>query len=74
MFGEAPSRIVVSVKPVAVDRVLAAARGAEVTAVRLGVTGGDVLAIGASPLGELKVKVAEVREKREGCLKGIVGE
>jgi phosphoribosylformylglycinamidine synthase len=74
LFGEAPSRVVVSVKAVAVERVLAAAKSAEVPARRIGVTGGEELMVGASPLGELRVKVAEVREKREGCLRGIVGE
>jgi phosphoribosylformylglycinamidine synthase len=74
MFGEAPSRVVVSVKAAAVDRVLAAAKSADVRALRIGVTGGDTLTIQASPLPVLAVKVAEVRERREGCLAGIVGE
>jgi phosphoribosylformylglycinamidine synthase II len=74
LFGEAPSRVVVSVRAVAVDRVLAAAKGADVPAARIGVTGGDVLAIAAPPLGSLSVPVAAVRVRREGCLRGIVGE
>jgi phosphoribosylformylglycinamidine synthase len=74
LFGEAPSRIVVSVKATAAERVLAAARAADVPAARIGVTGGDALAIAASPLGALTVKVAALREKREGCLRAIVGE
>jgi phosphoribosylformylglycinamidine synthase len=74
LFGEAPSRVVVSVKAPAVDRVLAAAKSAEVAATRIGVTGGAALVIGASPLGEVRVTVAEVRAKREACLRGIVGE
>jgi phosphoribosylformylglycinamidine synthase len=74
LFGEAPSRVVVSVKPVAVDRVLAAARSAEVPAARIGVTGGEVLAIAASPLAAMSVSVAEVRAKRDGCLRAIVGD
>jgi phosphoribosylformylglycinamidine synthase subunit PurL len=74
LFGEAPSRVVVSVKPMAVDRVLAAARSVDVPASRIGVTGGKVLAISASPLGSLSVTVAEVRAKREGCLRAIVGD
>ena len=43
-------------------------------AARIGVTGGDVLSIAASPLGALTVKVAELRARRDGCLRGIVGE
>jgi phosphoribosylformylglycinamidine synthase subunit PurL len=74
LFGEAPSRVVVSVKAVAVDRVLAAARSADVPASRIGVTGGEALAISASPLGSLSVPVAEVRARREGCLREIVGD
>jgi phosphoribosylformylglycinamidine synthase len=74
LFGEAPSRVVVSVKAVAVERVLAAAKSADVPAARIGVTGGEVLAIAASPLGDVMVRVADVRERREGCLRGIVGE
>jgi phosphoribosylformylglycinamidine synthase II len=74
LFGEAPSRVLVSVKSVAVDRVMSAAKSAEVPATRIGVTGGELLTITASPLGQLSVDVAEVRERREGCLAGIVGE
>jgi len=74
LFGEAPSRVVVSVKAVAVERVLAAAKSADVPATRIGVTGGEVLAIAASPLGDVMVRVADVRERREACLRGIVGE
>jgi hypothetical protein len=66
--------VVVSVKAVAVDRVLAAARSADVPASRIGVTGGEALAISASPLGSLSVPVAEVRARREGCLRAIVGD
>jgi phosphoribosylformylglycinamidine synthase II len=74
LFGEAPSRVVVSVKAMAVDRVLAAARSADVPASRIGVTGGPTLAISASPLGSLSVTVADVRAKREACLRAIVGD
>ena len=74
LFGEAPSRVVVSVKAMAVDRVLAAAKSADVPAWRIGVTGGETLAISASPLGSLSVAVAEVRARRAACLEGIVGD
>jgi phosphoribosylformylglycinamidine synthase subunit PurL len=74
LFGEAPSRVVVSVKAVAVDRVLAAARNADVPASRIGVTGGELLTISASPLGSLSLTVAQVRARRDGCLRAIVGD
>jgi phosphoribosylformylglycinamidine synthase len=74
LFGEAPSRIVVSSSAAAVDRVLQLAAAAGVPAMRIGETGGDVLAISASPLGSLSVPVAELASRREACLRPIVGE
>jgi phosphoribosylformylglycinamidine synthase len=73
LFGEAPSRVVVSVRRESVDRVMDAARSAGVPLTRLGETGGETLSIAAAPLGSLAVRVAEVRAKREGCLESIVG-
>jgi len=73
LFGEAPSRVVVSVAPADVDRVLATARTAGVAATRLGETGGDALSITATPLAPFSVGVAEIRARRERCLEGIVG-
>jgi phosphoribosylformylglycinamidine synthase len=73
LFGEAPSRVVVSVLAADVQGVLAAAGAAGVPAKRIGDTGGDVLAIAAAPLGPLSVKVADVRKAREACLDAIVG-
>ena len=74
LFGEAPSRVVVSVLPARADDVLARARAAGVPARRIGVTGGDTLAIAVAPIGSLSVPLTEVRERREGCLRSIVGE
>jgi phosphoribosylformylglycinamidine synthase len=74
LFGEAPSRVVVSVAAGAKDRVLAQAKDAGVPAVVLGSTGGDRLEIAAAPLGKLSVAVAEVIERRNGCLRAIVGD
>jgi phosphoribosylformylglycinamidine synthase len=73
LFGEAPSRIVVSATKAAADRVLAAAKDAGVLAARLGETGGDTLTIDARPLGSLSVRVADVRARRDACLEPIVG-
>jgi phosphoribosylformylglycinamidine synthase len=74
LFGEAPSRVVVSVLPGYVERVLAEARSIGVDAVRIGETGGSTLEIGVAPIGKLVVSVADVRERREACLRPIVGD
>ena len=74
LFGEAPSRIVVSVPSAEVERVLAEARSAGVDAVRIGETGGAHLELTIPPIGSLSVALADLRESREGCLQAIVGE
>ena len=74
VFGEAPSRIVVSVRPAAAARVLELAGTAGVPAARIGDTGGEVLALAAAPLASCAVPVAEIRARREGCLRSIVGD
>jgi phosphoribosylformylglycinamidine synthase len=74
LFGEAPSRVVVSVGAASLERVLAEARSAGVEAVRVGETGGDTLQIAIEPLGQLAVAVTALREARDGCLKPIVGD
>jgi phosphoribosylformylglycinamidine synthase len=74
LFGEAPSRVVVSVRPGAVAAVLDRARAASVPAVGMGETGGEALSITLPPLGSLKVSVAAVRARREACLRPIVGD
>ncbi len=73
-FGEAPSRVVVSVRPGEVAAVLDRARAAGVPACRVGETGGDVLSVGVGPLGSLSVGVETIRERREACLRPIVGD
>ncbi|MFO0588749.1 MAG: phosphoribosylformylglycinamidine synthase subunit PurL [Polyangiaceae bacterium] len=74
LFGEAPSRIVISVAPSHLDRVLAAASAAGVPAKRIGETGGDRLVItrGGAPL--VDAALADLHAAREGCLRSIVGE
>ena len=74
LFGEAPSRIVLSVRPDRSADVLAKAAAAGVPARRLGETGGDVLAITAAPIGSLSVALLEVKSRREACLRPIVGD
>jgi phosphoribosylformylglycinamidine synthase len=74
LFGEGPSRIVVSVKPDSAAHIVEAARAAGVPARRIGETGGNRLSIGAGPLGSLSVALEELRSHRDGCLRAIVGD
>ncbi len=74
LFGEGPSRVIVSVSAGALERTLAEARSLGVDAVRIGETGGDTLRIALPSVGTLAVRVAELRERREGCLRAIVGD
>ncbi len=74
LFGEAPSRVVVSVRPARAAEVLDRASKAGVAARRIGDTGGDALAVTVAPLGGFSVGVAAVAERRAGCLRAIVGD
>jgi len=74
LFGEAPSRVVISARADAAAGVLERARAAGVRALRIGETGGNVLAIALAPVGSLSVRVDELRARRDGCLRGIVGD
>ena len=73
LFGEAPSRVVVSVAPGDVAEIerLATARG--VPARRLGVTGGQRLVLERGGARLVEVELAAVRDARERCLESIVG-
>jgi phosphoribosylformylglycinamidine (FGAM) synthase-like enzyme len=72
LFGEAPSRVVVSVSSEALDRVLQMARAAGVPALRIGETGGELLAVRAPPLGSCSIRTRDIQDARESCLSGIV--
>jgi hypothetical protein len=74
LFGEGPSRVVVSVSPEGAAGVLQQAAAGGVPAARIGTTGGDVLSIAAAPLGSLSVGVRELRARADACLAPIVGE
>ena len=74
LFGEGPSRIVVSVRPAVAADLLERAAAARVPAIRIGATGGGALSIAAPPLGALSVGVAELRARRDACLTPIVGD
>jgi phosphoribosylformylglycinamidine synthase len=83
LFGEAPSRVLVSVAPGALGDVLARAEKAGVAARELGRTGGSALVIevldGTSRAGEpvkrakLEIELGEIQGAREACLRPIVG-
>jgi len=74
LFGEAPARVVVSVRPDAVAAVLGRARERSVPAYVAGETGGEALSIALDPLGRFSVETAAIRERREACLRPIVGD
>jgi phosphoribosylformylglycinamidine synthase len=80
LFGEHPTRIVVSVTPHAVQGVRDAAVAAGVPCLELGVTGGDALSIAltaphaSSFVASVVLPVGELRRSRERCLVPIVGD
>ncbi len=73
LFGEAPSRVVVSASPEKAGHLAEAARAAGVPAVRIGQTGGDALSIRIAPLASFSVHLSDIRTSRESCLAPIVG-
>jgi phosphoribosylformylglycinamidine synthase len=79
LFGEAPSRVIVSLPTSAVADVLARAAKAGVPARAIGQTGGDRLRISvrgenAAERAFLDVPVDKLRAARESCFRPIVGE
>jgi phosphoribosylformylglycinamidine synthase len=84
LFGEHPTRVVVSVRPDNVAAVVEAAAKAGVGAWELGVTGGSSLSISvnrprakegtALAVGAIVASLEELRAARERALEGIVGE
>ncbi|MDB4942923.1 MAG: Phosphoribosylformylglycinamidine synthase, synthetase subunit [Labilithrix sp.] len=77
LFGEAPSRIIVSARQDQLADVLARASAAGVPALTLGrtTTGGESaeLAIEVTGGPRFSVRASELRAKRESCLDAIVG-
>jgi phosphoribosylformylglycinamidine synthase len=72
LFGEAPSRVVVSVASGKASEVLAEAKKAGVPVMELGTTGGPRLSIRlGAPL--IDVAVDDLFKAREACLVPIVG-
>jgi phosphoribosylformylglycinamidine synthase II len=77
LFGEHPSRIIVSVRPETALAVRSAAEGSGVPCTELGVTGGGSLSIAlVTPRGiasSAVLPISELRRAREHCLDSIVG-
>ncbi len=77
LFGEAPSRVLLSVPKEHLDDVMARASAARVSAVRLGHTVGSgataTLRITVGTAAPIELRAAELRAARESCLDGIVG-
>jgi phosphoribosylformylglycinamidine synthase subunit PurL len=74
LFGEQPSRIVVSVKPDRLGEVLEGAKRAGVSAAELGVVGGKTLSVAfeGQVAAPIVLEVSEIRRRREACLSAIV--
>ncbi len=74
LFGEEPSRILLSVRPERLGEVLAQAKQAGVPAAELGIVGGKTLSLAfegqAAP--PVVLEVSEIRRRREECLGAIV--
>jgi phosphoribosylformylglycinamidine synthase len=71
LFGESPSRVVLSAPASSEAAIVAAAQKAGVALVRIGTTGGAKLAITAAPLGALAVETSAIRARRDACLDAI---
>jgi phosphoribosylformylglycinamidine synthase len=74
LFGEAPSRIVVSAEPNNAAAIEAHAKAAGVLVTRLGDTGGDRLVLSRRGAIIAALSLAELRDARERCLVAIVGD
>ncbi|MCL2725736.1 MAG: phosphoribosylformylglycinamidine synthase subunit PurL [Polyangiaceae bacterium] len=72
LFGEAPSRVLVSVKKDNEMDIVRLATQAGVPCVKLGYVGGDTLVI-TTGHHVVRMNVNTIRETRERCLEGIVG-
>ncbi|GIW06314.1 MAG: phosphoribosylformylglycinamidine synthase subunit PurL [Dehalococcoidia bacterium] len=70
LFGEAASRVVVSARPEATDRILAIAASHGVPASVLGIVGGSRLRIGTA----IDVPIAELRDRWENGLRRALGQ
>jgi phosphoribosylformylglycinamidine synthase len=74
LFGEAPSRVLISADPRRVSEIIRLAEQAGVPATELGSTGGDRLVIRKGETDVLSVRLEDLRAARQGCLDAIVGQ
>jgi phosphoribosylformylglycinamidine synthase len=73
LFGEAPSRVVITAHPVGVAEIERRAKERGVPVRVLGTTGGARLVVRRAGAVVIDVALAAVRDARERCLEGIVG-
>jgi phosphoribosylformylglycinamidine synthase len=71
LFGESPSRVVLSAPASSEAAIVAAAQKSDVPLARIGTTGGPKLAIHVAPAGALAVETSEIRTRRDTCLDAI---
>ncbi|HEX7663144.1 MAG TPA: phosphoribosylformylglycinamidine synthase subunit PurL [Polyangiaceae bacterium] len=74
LFGEAPSRVVVSVSPDKVADVVARAYKSGVSATEIGKTGGKVLVVRKAGKIVMEAPLSAIRHARETCLEMIAAE
>jgi phosphoribosylformylglycinamidine synthase len=73
LFGEAPSRVIVSVRPADASAFEGKVAKSAIAARRLGTTGGDRVVIGRRGATIVDLSTAALRDARERCLEKIVG-
>jgi phosphoribosylformylglycinamidine synthase len=73
LFGEAPSRVIVSAKESDAAAIEARAKAANVPLLRLGKTGGASVVIRRAGAKLIDTELAALRDARERCLEPIVG-
>ena len=73
LFGEAPSRIIVSVEPENMTELELRARALGVSVLGFGVTGGATLTLSRAGSTIAAIELDSLFEAREGCLDAIVG-
>jgi phosphoribosylformylglycinamidine synthase len=71
LFGESPSRVVLSAPASSEAAIVGAAQKSGVPLARIGTTGGAKLAIRLAPLGALAVETSAIRTRRDACLDAI---
>jgi phosphoribosylformylglycinamidine synthase len=73
LFGEAPSRVIVSCRAGDAPQIAQQARAGDVPVCEIGTTGGDALELRRDGDRLLRVALSALHEARENCLAAIVG-